>query len=396
MRQLKILQITNRIPWPLNDGGNIATYNVTRNLLDLTLLSLNTKKHFQDPKVLDKRLKVVAVPIDTTVTPLGVLKGLFSRMPYNIARFESEEFRDKIAQLLQNNEFDLILMEGIYLGIYLATIRRFSPVPVVLRSHNIEHQIWERLAVNESNLLKRFYLADLAKKIRAFELKVFQEFEGIITISELDEAWYREQGFGGKLKTISAGAEVSPAFPPQNWPEHSVCFLGSLEWQPNVQGLYWFIEKVWPTVIARFPDAQLHVGGKNPPKELESLSAPGLTFHGMVPDAAEFILSSQVFIVPLHSGSGIRLKILEAMALGKCIVTTPIGAEGIAARNGEHLFLAADEISFAECINQAFADRSLSLRLGENAWKIALENYDWRVLVSGFVQFFQELGGQPK
>src|SRR6187402_1169399 len=173
--KLTILQITNRIPYPLNDGGNIATYNITKQLNKfghkVILASLNTKKHYQDPTVLTNIATVCTTEIDTTITPHGLVRGLFTKLPYNIERFVSESFKNLLKTLIIEQKPDIIHMEGIYLSIYLDTIKEYSSVPIILRPQNIEHEIWERAAQNEKNVLKKWYFKNLSSKIKQFELE---------------------------------------------------------------------------------------------------------------------------------------------------------------------------------------------------------------------------------
>jgi glycosyltransferase involved in cell wall biosynthesis len=397
LRPLSILQITNRIPWPLNDGGNIATYNVTRFLHRkghrIVLASLNTQKHYQQPSVLREVSEVRAVDIDTSITLGGLIGGLFSRQPYNVERFRSDEFAALLKELLQKEKFDIVQLEGSYLSIYLPVIREHSNSPVLLRSHNVEFRIWERLAANTGNPLKRFYLQNLARKIRRFELHWLPQYDGIIPIADQDEDFYRESGFKGHLRTINGGVDLatfSPSRPLAFAP--TICFLGSLEWKPNVQGLHWFLQKVWPQVVDLHPEAELHVAGKNPPAALSRLSAPGLKFHGMVPDAAEFLDSCHIFIVPLLSGGGMRLKIVEAMANGKCILSTRVGAEGIACTHEKDIFLSDDPDEWARILRELLTSRQRSVQVAKNGMQLAKEKYSWEAIIAQFEAFYQEVG----
>jgi glycosyltransferase involved in cell wall biosynthesis len=390
------LQVTNRIPWPLNDGGNIATYNVSRFLHRrghrVVLASLNTKKHYQDPSVLKEIDEIHTVDIDTTLNIPGLLKGLVSAQPYNVERFRSKEFADLLARLVTENQFDIIQIEGSYLSLYIDVIRQHTDCPVVLRSHNVEFKIWERLAANTSNPLKRFYLKDLARKIKKFETKWIDACDGIIPIAGQDTEFYRKAGFTGHLQTINGGVDLEafrPTVPPFFSP--TISFLGSLEWQPNVQGLHWFLDQVWPKVIAKHPEAEFHVAGKNPPAELEKLSAPGLHFHGMVPDAHTFLDAYHIFVVPLFSGGGMRMKIVEAMANGKCTVSTRIGAEGIAYTDGRNILLAEEPEEWALILNDLLTSQLRSVEIAENGMELAQDKYSWEAIVEQFEAFYREV-----
>ena len=395
LKPLRILQLNNRIPWPLNDGGNIATWHVTYYLHtfghDITFAALNTSKHHQKPQVLADIARVVATDIDTKVTPWGAFWGLFGKLPYNLKRFESLEFRSQLARVLQTQEFDVILVETSYMALYLDTLRAYSQAPVILRSHNVEHQIWERLASGESNFLKRRYFRHLAKKIERFERSTAPLFDGIIAITEQDLAWYQRVAPQTKQVCINAGVDTEKfaSLPAQH--PLQLCFLGSLEWQPNVQGLLWFLENAWPMIREVWPEAEIHVAGKNPPQSLQSLKIPGMVFHGQVPDVHEFLAKYGILVVPLLSGGGMRLKVVEALAAGKCVLSTSLGAEGIRFTEEKDLLIADTPEAFRDQLIQLRDHPGRIEEIRNAAIQLARAHYDWAELVRQFEVFFQEM-----
>jgi len=392
-QKLKILQITNRLPFPLNDGGNIATYYVTKMLAqkghEVHLLSLNTKKHYHDPAPLQEIAKVYTVDIDTTVTSMGILKGFFHTIPYNIQRFESIPFREKMIDLVQKEAFDVIQMEGIYLAIYVEAIRANCKSKIILRAHNIEHQIWRRLSQQNSTFLKKWYYGYLSEKIRVFEAENAPKFDGIIPITDTDAQYFEEKAKNIPIQSIPAGIDFSVYKPSKKVSEpNTLCMLGSLEWQPNVEAVYWMVEKVMPLLLAKNPKIQLHIAGKNPPAALMALEAEGVVMHGMVDSAQDFLNAYDILVVPLFSGSGMRLKIIEAMALGKCIVTTSIGVEGIPCTPKKEILLANDVESMASTILEVLNDNTLKIKIEGGARSFVKEHYDWEKLINDFVQFY--------
>lgn len=394
MKSLKILQVTNRIPWPLNDGGNLATYHVAKHLGDrgheLILAALNTKKHYQDPKVVEGIAKVYTVDIDTSIRPLALFKSFFSKLPYNIQRFVSPEFSALLQSVITKEKPDVIQLEGSYQAIFIPAIREVSHAPVILRSHNVEWRIWKRLAENQKHPLKRFYFKHLAKKIRRFETETLPLFDAVIAITQEDERWYRDQGFGKLLTTINAGANLLMCPQDNKTPFFNrIGFIGSLEWEPNVEGIQWFTEHVWPNVMGEFPGAELHIAGKNPPDWMGSWQVPGMNFHGMVPDAYKFMESVHIFVVPLLSGSGMRLKVVEAMGMKKCVVSTSIGAEGIMVENGKDIILEDDPGKMADLLIELLRDPDRSTEIAENGWHTAHKKYDWRNLIRNFEEVYE-------
>jgi len=393
---LTILQITNRIPYPLNDGGNIATYNVTKYLNRsgnrVILASLNTKKHHQDPSVLSSIAKVYSSEIDTSITAFGLFKGLFSETPYNVARFKSEAFHDLLEKIIEEEKPDIIHIEGIYLSIYADTIKKKSTAPLFLRSHNVEYEIWERTAQNEKNPLKKWYLNILSKKIKKFELKNMHSFNAIMAITDRDADFYRKNNYQGKLKTISAGVDLELfQYKETYFEKKDIFFLGSMEWMPNMQGIEWYLENIWPVLHKKFPSLELHIAGKNMSDEMKSRKVQGVIFHGMIPDALSFMNEHAIMVVPLLSGGGMRLKIVEAMALGRCILSTSIGAEGIEGKNNYDLLIANSPDEFVNITESLITNKISADSIGKNARVLAQEKYSWEKLVGEMQKFYLEL-----
>lgn len=393
---MKILQVTNRLPFPLNDGGNIATYNVTKFLDKLGhkvhLASLNTSKHFIDPKPLEEIATVHTAYLDNKITFFRVLRGIFQKQPFNVTRFYSEAFSELLTDLIKKEDFDVIQLEGIYLSVYISDIRKVTKIPVVLRSHNVEHEIWQRYAASERNPFRKVFLMILSRKIKRFEKKKLHDFDGIVAITARDEKFYRKENFRGKLTTINAGVDPSLFDQKEETVQpKSVCFLGSLEWVPNVQGLEWFLKYVWPQVSREEPEAEFHVAGKNPPEWLKKIKVQGMHFHGMVPDAVEFLKKYSIVVVPLNSGGGMRVKVVESMVLGKCIVTTSVGVEGIRIKKGRNIFVADKKSAFTKVLLELIRDPELVKNTGNAARETAYQYYSWNNLITRFESFYKSL-----
>ena len=394
-KPFKILQLTNRIPFPLNDGGNIATYYCTKFLKlaghETHLLSLNTNKHFQDPDVIGDIAEVTAVNINTDLSFFGLSKGLIQKMPYNVKRFYSKEYEEKLIELLKREDFDIVQTEGSYMGIYLKTIREHSNAKIVLRAHNIEFLIWKRLAENSRNLIKKFYLNDLYKKIESFERNVVLEYDGIIAISAIDEQFLLKEMNCENVISIPAGIDFDQFHEKeQKKKEGSVCFLGSLEWEPNKQGLKWFLDYVWDKIRFVNPKASFHIAGKNPPQDLKSDPHRGIVMHGMVENAQEFIRAHEIMVVPLLSGSGMRLKVIEGMALKTCLVSTKVGVEGIDVSEDE-IKISDKPEGMALIINDLLLNKNKRAALANNSYRFVKKHYDWTTLIDKFATYYGSL-----
>ncbi|MBL7775228.1 MAG: glycosyltransferase, partial [Saprospiraceae bacterium] len=339
---MKILQLCKKFPFPLKDGESIAVAYLARAFdalgCPVSLLAMNTSKHWFDPAHLPPELNgyqaVYTVDIDNRIRPGAALLNLFSRRSFHIERFENETFALRLAEILQNETFDVVQLETLYLAPYIPIIRRHSKALIALRAHNVEHEIWERVAAN-SNFLKKWYLRTITPRLKKFEENQLNACDLLVGISERDVQQFRQLGLQKPAITVPIGLDCrdyTPDFSSYNRPL-SLSFIGSLDWMPNLEGLRWFLQEVWkPLLAAQFPQLELHIAGRNTPDWLRALGLPRVHVHGEVPDAAGFINQHSILVVPLLSGGGMRAKILEGMALGKVVLSTSLGLEGIAAR----------------------------------------------------------------
>jgi len=393
--QFRILQITNRIPFPLNDGGNIATWYVAHYLKkfghSVDLAFLNTNKHFEDPlSIAEGYRQFFHADINTNITAIGLLKSFFSENAYNIERFRSKEFEAILAKALQENEYDFIQLEGAYMALYIPLLRKFSKAKIILRSHNIEHQIWERVAFNTANPIKKFFIQQLAKKIKTFEDMTLHLFDAIVAITSDDEGYYNSKHYKGKLTTIQAGFEDCLIEHPIKRP-NSVCFIGSMQWIPNIEGVEWFLKEVWPMVLREVSDAKFYIAGKGLDATFNRWSKPGVVLEGLVPNASDFIQNHNVFVVPLHSGGGMRLKVVEAMGMRMPIVSTKIGAEGIHCVSNQDILICDTPTELKNGIVLLLRDKALANQIAQNARTRAVSEYSWQTLIANFEKMYKEL-----
>lgn len=399
LKEVRILQITKKFPWPVRDGEVMAILNLTRGFAALghqvTILALNTQKHYfrvsELPENIQSLARFIAVDIDTSISPFKAFFNLFSSKSYNIERFYSPQFDKELAALLQREKFDLILLEGIYLMRYIKTLRLNTTTKIVLRLHNVEYKIWEGLRDTDKNPLRSWYLGLLARRMKRFELAHINLADGVIMLTQNDEDIFVRQG----CKVPHASFPIAYVFDElpaiSDEEENAVAFIGGMDWLPNREGVDWFIAKVWPEIIKAVPGAKFYLAGRNFPVELKQMKQPGITVMGEVDDARQFILSKPVFIVPLFAGSGMRAKIIEALALGRAIVSTPVGAEGIAYTDGENILIAGDEKSFAAAIIKVLQQPGVRKALGEKAQQLVRQQYDNHRVTASIIDFCKPL-----
>ncbi len=398
---MRILVLSSKLPYPPKDGGAIATLSLLKGLaalgFDVTLLSFNTRKHYYPeellPGDLTDSMKIYTVNADTTISLFGAMTNLlFSRKPYIARRFENAAFHQKLSEILKEQSYDIIQMEGPYMASYLPLIRKFSRAKVVLRAHNIEHEIWNGRWQKETNPLQKVYLRNLTKRIKKLETDLLQKVDAVLPISGRDEAVLQRLNSGIKTCVVPTGID-STSYPADgNQHTKDLFFLGALDWVPNQEGLKWFIDKVLPLIDQTKPGISIHVAGRNAPASfVKLLNHRMIQYHGEIEDARTFMLDHGIMIVPLLTGSGIRIKILEGMAMGKCIITTTTGAEGIPAIDGKHLFIADDPETFKNTLFRVMKNDALAGEVSASAKKLVQEKFDTFAISSRLGEFYNKL-----
>ncbi|MEI7596944.1 MAG: glycosyltransferase family 4 protein [Bacteroidota bacterium] len=396
---MKILQITNRVPYPPKDGGAIGYYNFTKSYYDtgcdVILLAMNTSKHYINisslPESFTKFAKIHTVNINNKIRPFSALKNIFSSKSYNIERFESVEFENELIQILKSETFDVIHLDSLYVSMYISTIRKHSNAKVVMRAHNVEHLIWERIADVEKNPLKKWYLSLLAKRLKKYEQEAINLVDLLLPISQFDKEYLIKIGCNVKQYIVPAGIDTEKFIVNKEIEEFPNLFhLGSLDWIPNQQAITWFLNSIWPLINKTFPELKFFLAGRNAPKWILDLEIPNVEIIGEVENAVDFINSKSIMIVPLLSGSGMRLKILEGMALAKAIISTSIGAEGIEYKQNENILIANTPEEFIESIQLCLNNKKYFLSLGRNARILAEEKYDNNRIVLNLIDYYKK------
>lgn len=381
---MNILLISNKTPYPLKDGGAIAINALAMGLIEnghsVHILAINTHKHHINASEIPniQNLKISLVEKDTSINIfVGIANFLFSRKPYNAERFKSNEILKNLEQILTSEQFDVIQFEGPYLWYCFDLVKKRSKALIALRSHNIENEIWYRTAINEQNVIKKLYLRNLAKRIKRFENSILNQYDILLPITARDEKMFNSMGNQKPSLVVPVGtSEIVKEIEHVNC-HNSAFYIGALDWIPNQEGLVWFIEKVWPLILKKNALSILHVAGRNCPKWLSvKVSARNVLYHGEIDDAKVFMQQSGIMIVPLFSGSGMRVKIIEGMALGKSIITTSIGAEGIDITDGENILIADTPEQFAYKLLLLLANKDLAERISANARNFVVNKYD--------------------
>jgi len=397
---MNILIISNKAVYP-RDGGNMAILNLATGYANqghkVFILNMITYKHqnrLEDIDTFKKlNIEIIGVKVNTHISYFKLLKNIIlSDKPYNLERFISNEFSEKIIQLISSQSFDFIQLESLYTLPYINIIRKSFKGKVIYRSHNIEYIIWKENATYSKSLPKKIYFNFLAKRLKAYEEKKINEYDLLLPISYTDANHYNQLGNNKPLLVTPFGINSAyySTLRSQNTTEkktQSILFLGSLDWIPNQMGLIWFIKNVLPKVCKTIPEIKLKVAGRNaPPWLIKKLNISNIEYLGTIENAIEFILTDGVFIVPLFAGSGMRVKIIEAMALGKSIISTPKGAEGLNFTSQE-IIIAKTADEFAENIVILSKNNEKQTELGNFAQLKVKSDYDSDTIAKNVLQF---------
>lgn len=397
---MRVLQLCHKPPYPETDGGCLAINQMTKALLsqgcEVTVLSIATPKHpFSAkyfPKGYIKETNFKAVFIDTRLNVIDAFSNLITQDTYHVSRFFSSDMDQAIDETFAENTYDVVLCESIFVAPYLPSIRRLSQAKIVLRSHNLEFSIWHRLAKSQPQGLKKAYLKILTRQLKDYEINLLSEIDGLVAINSDELKHYRRLGFTGMAVTIPFGVEPQLYQPANGQADPlSVFHLGSMDWKPNEEGIDWFLHEVWPIVHSKNPKLTFYLAGRRMPKWLDLIEIKGVSIVGEVPDAKEFIASKNIMIIPLMSGGGMRVKLIEALALEKPVVSTPLGAKGVAVANEKTIKLATKPKDFAEAILALADDAENAQRMAQEGRELVLNRYDTKKLAVQLHSFLTKL-----
>ena len=394
---MKVLQLCNKPPYPSVDGGTMAMNSITQGLLragcEVKVLTVATDKHPLDldllPEDYRKATAIEGVYVDLGVRAIPAAVAMLCGESYHVKRYRSEAFAQKLAEVLQKETFDVIHVESIFLTPYVPLIRKYSDARVILRAHNVEHLIWKRVSQSTRHGLKRWYLKHLSLTLRAYEMEHLNDYDGVVCITRNDADYFKANGCRKPITCIPFGVEPEEIGDLEPEP-NSLFHIGAMDWMPNRESIAWLLDEVWPVVHREVPQARLYLAGRKMPERWMNAAIDGVSVVGEVPDAMRFIAGKPINVVPLLSGSGIRVKIIEAMSVGKAVVTTTVGAQGIDYVDGENILIANTPDEFAACIKRLLSDADYCRSVGEAARRLVAEEYDVAGLTAKLLKFYEE------
>ncbi len=397
---MRILQISNKAPYPPNDGSSIAVYNMAngfiQNNVDFHLITINTKKHFKSdalvPDDFKKKSQYTSVYKNTGIKPIGAILNLFTNESYFVSRFVFKEFENELISCLNKHEFDIVQIEGIFMAPYIPVIRKHSKAKITIRTHNAEHVIWDRLIQNEGNGLKKQYLQLQNKRLKKTEIELLGIADAIIPITPTDKIIFEELEIKSNYFISPTGIDIDRYQIDYSKEKPTTFFhLGSMDWMPNVEGVDWFLKEVYLPYFQNNEAITFNFAGRFMPKRFFEQSSKNLQFIGSVEDNISFYNQHDVMLVPLQSGSGMRIKIIEGMAMGKAIISTSIGAEGIPVTHFENIIIADNPKEFADAITELSKKDELKQKIKKNARSFIQNQFDNKYLVSQLLNFYKDL-----
>lgn len=397
---MKILQLCLKPPLPTRDGGCIAMNNITQGLLQaghkVKVLTIFTHKHDLSTELMPEeyitQTDIEGVFIDTRVNAVDAFSSIMTSDSYNISRFFSTDFDIRLTKLLMREQFDVIHLESLFMTPYVPTIKRHTSSPIVLRSHNLEYVIWEKIASGTRSFFRRMYLNYLTRKLKQYELSVLNEVSGIAAISDEDKHRMLALGVKKRIRTIPFGIDLRH-YPihPIDHAELALFHLGAMDWGPNLEGILWFLKSIWPSIHERYPQLKFYLAGRNMSDEISAMNLPNVMVVGEVDYAIAFMQSKAIMVVPLLSAGGIRVKIIEGLALGRSVISTSLGAEGLSCEHGKHLMIADRKEDWLDSVGALLNDSSLRSKLSEEGRKHVAANFDIAAVTAQLTNFYKEI-----
>jgi len=406
----RILFLTPQFPYPPNQGTTIRNYNLIRRVAryhDVDLCTFATTEEMEtwrDTPVAQFCRRVYMVPMPGPRSLWARLwSTLFSPWPDMALRLASSAMHDRVRALLAENAYDVVQVEGIEMARYaVGWAGDGKPLRRIFDDHNVEYLLQKRAFWTDLRRPGRWsgalYSLWQWRKLRRYEAAVGRQHDAILAVSAADGDVLAQLLPGRRLQVVPNGVDLTfyadfataEGERAVRMPAQSVVFTGKMDYRPKVDGVLWFVHRVWPLIRSAHPEAQFFIVGQKPHPRLTTLTnVPGTIITGWVPDVRPYIAGATVYVVPLRVGGGTRLKVLEAMAMRRAIVATPLGAEGYPVRHGQELHLAASAADFAAAVADLLDHPEARRRLGEAGFRFVAERYDWERIVQRLLPLYE-------
>ena len=414
---MKILWLNANLLLPLDKGGKLRTWHVMRHLAkrhDITYLSFadpaQTAADRQGMREVCSRLETVprSDPAKGTLRfYLDAARYLLEPVPYGVAKYRSPDYAARLASLVRSERFDLIVCDFL---VPIVNLPERLPCPAILFTHNVEAEIWRRHAEMATGVVARRLLAQQWHRMLRFERDALRRFELVLAVSDVDKATFDRlypETLRQPMHVVQTGVDTG-YFRPQGSDQGQtrigpaagqsaphLVFTGSMDWLPNEDGMLYFVKEILPRIRARIPSATLSIVGRAPTPAVRRLAErdPGITVTGRVDDVRPHVAAGAVYVVPLRIGGGTRLKIFEAMSMGKAVVSTTVGAEGLPVTHGRDISIADDPQAFADAVVTLIQDPDARCRYESHARRLVVERFDWSSVAQDFEDALARVSG---
>lgn len=394
---MRILQITPQVPYPPDSGGRAANYHILKGLAQrhtMTLITFVTDETASYVAALQPYCeRIIPIQGRTAYTAWGMLSSLFSTRPYTIVKFFSEDMQRAVREIGYSGVIDLAHIDQLHMAQYVHALP--PELPVALRQQNIESVVMRRYAEYAANPVIRTYAALQARRLYGYEAVMARRFDLCTTLTAVDARTLSRMAPGARIETVPAGVDTGyfhPGAVAVSPEPLRLVTTGDYGWAPTADGLIYFVQNIYPLIRRAVPDVRFSVVGRCPPASIRhGAEASGIDVLGRVDDVRVEILRAGVFVVPTRIGSGIRLKILEAMALHRPVVSTRIGCEGIEAEHGVHLRMADEPDEFAAHVVDLLRNPPEGRRMTEAAGRLVRDRYAWPALIERLSGLYETL-----
>jgi sugar transferase (PEP-CTERM/EpsH1 system associated) len=386
---MRILWLKSDLLLPLDKGGKLRTWHLMRHLArhhEITYVAFNEPGQ---PAADVEGMREVAARVET-ITRSEPTKGtlrfyadaamhLVDPLPYAVGKYRSAEYRRRLETLLAEQNFDVIVCDFLFPAVNLP---KHLPCPTVMFTHNVESEIWRRHAETRRGVVGRLLYGAQYRRMLRYEGRALARFDGVLAVSDADRKTFSRLypgAISGPAHVIQTGVDTDYFAPAPSEPEsREVVFTGSMDWLPNEDAMLFFCREVLPLIRSEEPGMKVTIVGRTPTAAVKKLAdEAGVRVTGRVDDVRPYMKDAAVYIVPLRIGGGTRLKIFEAMAMGKAVVSTTVGAEGLPVTDGEHVILADDPATFARAVVHLMRDVERRRRIEAAARALVVERYDW-------------------
>lgn len=396
-KKLNILFISATVPYPAIDGGRIRVLNLVQNLCKfhnvtfLCFITLPTDD--QGIRYLnDLGINVIGIDLKKANLPI-LLHSIFYNKPLTVAKYFSFPMLNEINKLLRSKKFDIVHFEMLHTGQYIKDIQNKGKTKIILDEQNIDSSVWFRLAKTESHLIRKVLFYWQYKCFKSYEKRICRDFNRCLCVSKEDSNLLRSISPETHTEIVPNGVDPHYFSPHDSEEDETkLVFTGSMDWQPNEDAVIYFCQEIFPLIRSELTDMKFFIVGSNPTDKVLSLrDISGVYVTGLVDDVRPYIANSAIYVVPLRIGGGTRLKILQALAMKKAVISTSVGCEGIDIEPGKDLIVSDDSRDFANKVIMLSKDRGLRRKLGENGRSLILQKYDWKAIVEKLESIYVDI-----